>query len=163
MFVATNGQAIASARTAKGIKQLQIMNTEGRPAAGQPLPSVASPPAADTLSDPEQCVELNGDYLFKSALMRLRDTAKAEDRVQETLLATLKSGKTFAGRSAEKSWLIGILKNKVCDQYRRASRETSVTDMEFYSDEESDRFIPDGLFKDGWIHQLGPHEWLKQQ
>ena len=31
--------------------------------------------------------------------------------------------------------------------------------MEFYSDEESDRFVPDGLFKDGWIHELGPLEW----
>jgi hypothetical protein len=31
--------------------------------------------------------------------------------------------------------------------------------MEFYSDEESDRFIPDGPFKDGWIHESGPQEW----
>ena len=100
-----------------------------------------------------------GDYLFKFALVGLRDTAKAEDAVQETFLAALKGGKTFAGRSAEKSWLVGILKNKVCDYYRKASRETSFTDMEFYSDEESDRFIPDGLFKDGWIHELGPLEW----
>ncbi|MBI3416168.1 MAG: hypothetical protein HY043_12795 [Verrucomicrobia bacterium] len=35
---------------------------------------------------------------------------------------------------------------------------TSFTDMEFYSAEESDRFIPDGIFKDGWIHELGPQE-----
>ena len=100
------------------------------------------------------------DYLFKYALMRLRDAAKAEDAVQETFLAALKGGKTFAGRSAEKSWLVGILKNKVCDHYRKASRETSFTDMEFYSDEESERFIPNGMFKDGWIHELGPQEWL---
>ena len=120
-------------------------------------------PAADAkapsgISNPEQWVELYGDYLFKYALMRLRDSAKAEDAVQETFLAALKGGKTFAGRSAEKSWLVGILKNKICDYYRKASRETSFTDMEFYSDEESDRFIPDGLFKDGWIHELGPLE-----
>ena len=41
----------------------------------------------------------------------------------------------------------------------KASRETAFTDLEFYSDEESDRFIPDGMFKDGWIHELGPQEW----
>ena len=104
-------------------------------------------------------MELYGDYLFKYALMRLRDSAKAEDVVQETFLAALRGGKTFAGRSAEKSWLVGILKNKICDYYRKASRETSFTDLEFYSGEESDRFIPDGLFKDGWIHELGPLEW----
>src|SRR5450432_1762306 len=100
------------------------------------------------LSDPERWVDLHGDYLFTYALMRLRDAARAEDAVQETFLAALKGGKTFAGRSAEKSWLVGILKNKVCDHYRKASRETSFTDMDFYADEESDRFIPDGVFKD---------------
>jgi len=125
---------------------------------GQALPaeSAKTPPG---LSDPEQWVELYGDYLFKYALMRLRDVAKAEDAVQETFLSALQGRKSFAGRSAEKSWLVGILKNKVCDHYRRASRETSFTDMEFYSDEESDRFISDGVFKDGWIHELGPQEW----
>ena len=124
----------------------------------QALPA-ESAKTAPGLSDPERWVELHGDYLFKYALMRLRDAAKAEDAVQETFLAALKGGKTFAGRSAEKSWLVGILKNKVCDHYRKASRETSFTDMEFYSDEESGRFIPDGMLKDGWIHELGPQEW----
>ena len=123
------------------------------------MTSAANAKAPSGISDPERWVELYGDYLFKYALMRLRDSAKAEDAVQETFLAALKGGKTFAGRSAEKSWLVGILKNKICDYYRKASRETSFTDMEFYSDEESDRFIPDGLFKDGWIHELGPLEW----
>jgi RNA polymerase sigma-70 factor (ECF subfamily) len=111
------------------------------------LRSDATKPATG-LSDPEQWVELHGDYLFKYALARLRDPARAEDMVQETFLAALKGGKSFAGRSAEKSWLVGILKNKICDHYRKASRETSFTDMEFYSDEESERFVPDGLFKD---------------
>lgn len=110
-------------------------------------------------SDPEQWVEAYGDYLFRYALARLRDPARAEDAVQETFLAAWKGRKKFAGRSAEKSWLVGILKNKIFDHYRKASRETSFTDLEFYHDEESDRFIPDGLFKDGWVHELGPLEW----
>ena len=121
-----------------------------------PAPDASAVPG---ISDPERWVELYGDYLFKFALIRLRDPAKAEDAVQETFLAALKGGKTFAGRSAEKSWLVGILKNKIFDHYRKAGRETSFTDLEFYSDEESDRFIPDGLSKDGWIHELGPLEW----
>ena len=131
------------------------------PADGDLKPSQAPPeaPGKPGLSDPEQWVELHGDYLFKYALMRLRDPAKAEDAVQETFLAALKGGKTFAGRSAEKSWLVGVLKNKIYDHYRKAGRETSFTDLEFYSDEESERFVPDGLLKDGWIHELGPSEW----
>jgi RNA polymerase sigma-70 factor (TIGR02943 family) len=114
---------------------------------------------ANKLSDPERWVELYGDYLFKFALLRLRDPATAEDVVQETFLAALKGGKSFSGQSAEKSWLVGILKNKVYDYYRKASRETTFTNLEFYSDEDSDRFVADGLSKDGWIHELGPLEW----
>jgi len=117
------------------------------------------PAPASGLSDPERWVELYGDYLYKFALLRLRDAAKAEDAVQETFLAALKGGKTFAGRSAEKSWLVGILKNKIFDHFRKASRETSFTDLEFYADEDSDRFVADGLGKGGWIHELGPQDW----
>lgn len=127
-----------------------------------PQPS-GSLPTSSGLSDPERWVELHGDYLFKYALIRLRDPAKAEDAVQETFLAALKGGKSFQGKSAEKSWLVGVLKNKIYDHYRKAGRETVFTDLEFYSDEESDRFIPDGLFKDGWIHELGPLEWQNDE
>lgn len=126
--------------------------------AEDPLTSAAAkPPAA--LSDPERWVDEYGDYLFKFALMRLRDPQKAEDAVQETFLAALKGGQRFAGRSAEKSWLTGILKNKIYDHFRKASRETPFTDLQFYHDEENDRFIADGLGKGHWIHELGPQEW----
>jgi RNA polymerase sigma-70 factor, ECF subfamily len=124
--------------------------------------SHAKPPGAASggaaLSDPERWVDEHGDYLFRYALARLRDPARAEDAVQETFLAALKA-KNFAGRSAEKSWLVGILKNKIFDHFRRAGRETSFTDLNFYADEESDRFVADGLGKGGWIHELGPMEW----
>lgn len=119
---------------------------------------VSDLPAA-LLADPEAWVDEYGDYLFRYALVRLRDESLAEDMVQETFLAALKSDAAFAGRSAPRSWLVGILKNKIVDHYRKASRETSFTDLEFMADEHSERFIPDGLFKDGWIHELGPLEW----
>jgi RNA polymerase sigma-70 factor (ECF subfamily) len=98
-------------------------------------------------------------FLFRYALARLRDPARAEDIAQETFLAALRGGKKFQGRSKEKSWRVGILKNKIFDHYRKASRETSFTDLEFYSDEDGDRFVPDGLFNDAWVHELGPMEW----
>jgi RNA polymerase sigma-70 factor, ECF subfamily len=111
------------------------------------------------LSGPECWVDQHGDYLFKFALMRLRDEAKAEDAVQETFLAALKGGRNFQGRSTERSWLVGILKNKIYDQFREVSRETSFTDLEFYGDEESERFVSEGLGAGGWINELGPQEW----
>ena len=129
------------------------------PAPNDPAPPPDPVAGSRKLSDPDRWVDDHGDYLFKFAVARLRDPVKAEDAVQETFLAALKGWKTFQGRSAEKSWLVGILKNKIYDYYRKAGRETTFTDLEFYSDEEGDRFVPDGLARGGWIHERGPLEW----
>lgn len=122
-------------------------------------PTTTDAPLVASPVDPERWVQEHADYLFKFAFLRLRDQTRAEDMVQETFLAALKGQQNFQGRSAERSWLTGILKHKILDHYRKAGRETSFTDLEFYSDEESDRFIPDGLFAGGWIHERGPLEW----
>jgi len=79
----------------------------------------------------------------------------AEDLVQETFLAAVRGYEKFGGRSSERSWLVGILKNKIVDHFRKVGRETSFTDMEFLSDEFSEKFVPMGF----WNHNLGPHEW----
>jgi RNA polymerase sigma-70 factor (ECF subfamily) len=111
------------------------------------------------LSDPERWVDEHGDYLFKYAVSRLRDATVAEDLVQETFLAALKGGDRFQGRSAEKSWLVGILRNKIFDHFRKASRETSFTNLEFYADEESGRFVADRPIKEAWGREQPSQEW----
>jgi RNA polymerase sigma-70 factor, ECF subfamily len=110
-------------------------------------------------SDSERWVDDYGDYLFKFALARLRDETRAEDAVQETFLAALKGIRPFQGKSAEKTWLTGILKNKIYDYFRKSTRETSFTDLQFNDAEESDRFVNEGLGRGGWIHGQGPQEW----
>lgn len=119
----------------------------------------AQPAHPGQLSDPERWVEEHGDYLFKFALSRIRDAAKAEDLVQETFLAALKGGKTFAGRSAERTWLIGIIKNKVADHFRKMSRETSFTDLAFYEDQENEQFVVEGLSHGSWRTGHAPVDW----
>src|SRR6266481_5927158 len=137
-----------------------LMSKTGPSDSGQPAVAKESrASAARGLSDPERWVEEHGDYLFKYALVRMRDTAKAEDMVQETFLAALRGGKSFAGKSAEKTWLVGIMKNKIGDYYRKAGRETSFSDLQFHDSEESDQFVSDGLLKGGWVQGLGPLEW----
>ena len=42
--------------------------------------------------------------------------------MQETLLAAVRSREKFGGRSSERSWLVGILKNKIVDYYRKLGR-----------------------------------------
>jgi len=106
-------------------------------------------------ANPDSWVDEHGDYLYRYALMRVRRPELAEDLVQETLLVAVRTQTSFAGRSTERSWLVGILKNKVCDHFRKLGRETSFTDLEFFNDEHSDKFNGD----DYWIHENGPVEW----
>jgi RNA polymerase sigma-70 factor (ECF subfamily) len=71
-------------------------------------------------------VEDERAYLLRYASLQLRDRHAAEDVVQETLLAALAGEAAFAGRSNLRTWLTGILKHKIVDAIRRASRETAV-------------------------------------
>jgi RNA polymerase sigma-70 factor (ECF subfamily) len=71
-------------------------------------------------------------------MFRLRDRTAAEDVVQDTLLAALKSSNRFVGRSNERTWLVGILKHKVIDHLRRSQYETQLgsgdNDEEFFDE-----------------------------
>jgi RNA polymerase sigma-70 factor (ECF subfamily) len=63
--------------------------------------------------------------LLKIARLQLRNDAWAEDVVSETLLAALEGASGFAGQSQVKTWVVGILKHKIIDQFRRSGREVS--------------------------------------
>jgi RNA polymerase sigma-70 factor (ECF subfamily) len=75
-------------------------------------------------------VEAERPYLLRYAGRQLRDRHAAEDAVQETLLAALAGEVAFAGRSNLRTWLTGILKHKIIDAIRRASREAAPSDAE---------------------------------
>ncbi len=94
------------------------------------------PQAKTTLSDPAGWVDQHGDYLFRYAMMRLRNRDLAENLVQETFLAALAGKDSFSGRSAERTWMVGILKHKIIDHYRKDFREKTVTDMQTHQSEE---------------------------
>ena len=85
-------------------------------------------PGTATLSNPDTWLDQHGDSLYRFALMRVRDPSIAEDMVQETLLAAWRARSKFAGGSAERTWLIAILKNKIIDYFRRVSREAPLPD-----------------------------------
>lgn len=71
-------------------------------------------------------MDRHGDALFSFAMTRLRDRDLAEEVVQETFLAALKTRDRFTGASTERTWLVGILKNKIVDRIRKAARERPV-------------------------------------
>ncbi len=75
---------------------------------------------------PEQWVENYADMLYRYTLVRVKDPDVADELVQATLFAALKSQHTFAGRSTEKTWLFGILKHKTMDHFRSAKKNINV-------------------------------------
>jgi len=108
--------------------------------------------------DPERWVENYGDYLFNYAVVRVNDSNKAEDLVQETFLSALKARARFRGESTERTWLTSILKRKIIDTYRKkySSKETSfgqheetVFDGDFFRSEEP--------FRGHWLEGTGPN------
>lgn len=79
--------------------------------------------------DPSRWVEDHGDALFRFALLRVKDTNVAEDLVQETFLSALKGIEGFKGGSSLRTWLIGILKHKIIDHFRRTKPEVLAADL----------------------------------
>lgn len=71
-------------------------------------------------------VEALRPYLLRYASLELRNPEAAEDAVQETLLAALAAESGFQGRSNLRTWLTGILKHKIIDSIRRATRERTL-------------------------------------
>ena len=101
--------------------------------------------------DPETWVDEYGDYLYRFALSRIKDPVIAEELVQETFLAALRSLKNFQGRSSGRTWLSAILKHKIIDHYRKKNHEESRDDMESFTDS-TDHFFNQ---KGAWEHRPG--------
>lgn len=127
-----------------------------------PLVGCGSEASDQGVSDAERWVDQYGDYLFAYAFARVRNRARAEDLVQDTFLAALRNASQFAGRSSERSWLVGILRNKTLDYFRTAHRERSFTDLEFYADDEAEQFVDGGLRAGAWSDHLAPQDWPPQ-
>lgn len=84
--------------------------------------------------------------LLRVARLQLRNDAWAEDAVSETLLAAVEGLGKFDQRSQLRTWVVGILKHKIIDQFRRGSREVSIEAQQEISDGEDleDLFQADG-------------------
>ena len=91
--------------------------------------------------NPETWVDRHGDALYRYAMLRVRSPEAVADIVQETFLHALRAREGFAGRSTERTWLIGILRHKILDHYRRTAAnatERAISAHEEASDAEYD-------------------------
>ncbi|MCA9283565.1 MAG: sigma-70 family RNA polymerase sigma factor [Phycisphaerales bacterium] len=88
-----------------------------------------TPPAQPSGSavEADRWLDEHGAALYAYAMRRVRDAALAEDLLQETLLAAIADPDRFEGRSSVRTWLFGILRNKLLDHWRRAGRSLEQT------------------------------------
>jgi len=109
------------------------------------------------LSDTVFLEELRRQML-KFAVLQLSDESLAEDAVQEALIGAIKNAGSFAGKSALKTWVFAILKNKIIDVLRRQPRivsEGSLLREEEMNEDFSDLFSQNGF----WQMDERPANW----
>lgn len=95
-------------------------------------------------------------HLVRYAERRLLDPALAEDLVHDVFEAVMTGRARYAGRSALRSWLVGILKHKIVDLIRERVLVTSL-DADRDDDEEArPRWDPE-------CPAPGPHEQAEQR
>jgi RNA polymerase sigma-70 factor (ECF subfamily) len=110
-------------------------------------------------ADASLWVDEHGDYLFKYAVFRLRDSSAAEDAVQETFLAALKAYEKFEGRGSERTWLVGILKHKITDHFRRLTREAPLGQEQDEGPEHPEFFTRTDEWTNHWNADYAPSDW----
>jgi RNA polymerase sigma-70 factor, ECF subfamily len=96
--------------------------------------------------------------LFRYALLQLKDNELADDAVQETLLAAWQSAANFEGKAGLRTWLIGILKHKIADHWRRSAREVVTADFDQINNDE-DEADEDAFFMSNGHWNSGPTTW----
>jgi RNA polymerase sigma-70 factor (ECF subfamily) len=109
--------------------------------------------------DPSKWLDSHGDYLYRYALVRVRDASVAEDLLQETLLAGVGGHQAHAGRSSERTWLVGIMKHKVIDHFRRAARNAPFQ-LSAEREDDFDCFEESGPWRGHWREDRAPNSWM---
>ena len=99
--------------------------------------------------------------LLAFARLQLRDSAAAEDVVQETLLTAFEKSTTFEGRSEFETWVFGILKFKILDQLRHQKKQGRWQPL----DDDLDDDTLDRLFEANghWQPNARPNDWGKPE
>lgn len=108
-------------------------------------------------NNPERWLDDHGDYLFRYALIRVSGKDIAEDLVQETLLAALKSFSGFDGKSSMRTWLTSIMKHKIMDHLRSLYKFEKKRVEPEYGD--LNDFFDSGQNKGRWLPGHAPTDW----
>lgn len=96
-----------------------------------------------------EAVEKYGDMLYRISLLILKNTADAEDAVQETFIKYFTKAPEFTDADHEKAWLITVATNRCRDMLRYRSRHETESEevLNTYAVEKSDSGILEALME----------------
>ena len=96
-----------------------------------------------------EAVERYGDMLYRICLLTLRNSADAEDAVQETFIKYIQKSPEFNDGEHEKAWLITVATNKCRDMLRYRSRHQTESEelLLTYAIEKEESGILDALME----------------
>lgn len=96
-----------------------------------------------------EAVEKYGDMLYRISLLILKNTADAEDAVQETFIKYFTKAPEFTDAEHEKAWLITVATNRCRDMLRYHSRHETESEevLNTYAVEKSDSGILEALME----------------
>jgi RNA polymerase sigma-70 factor (ECF subfamily) len=101
--------------------------------------------------------------LERVARLKLRNSTWAEDAVSDTIVAALEKPSAYSGRSMIRTWLVGILKNKIVDQIRRHTRECQSSFFDDDADISDFIFTNEGIEDELQAKWSNPEECLSRQ
>lgn len=91
-----------------------------------------------------KAVHKYGDMLYRLCFVMLRNTADAEDAVQETFIAYTTKSPVFSDKEHEKAWLLKVASNKCRDmlRFRKRYQLTELSELEaVVQDDESSHIL----------------------
>lgn len=101
-------------------------------------------------------VEEFSDELYSWAVYKTSNKLIAEDLVQDTFLAAIKSFDTFQEDSSPKTWLFSILNYKIIDFYRKKKNDALSNGSAV---ESRGRFINYFDSEESWKKEHKPQDW----
>ena len=100
------------------------------------------------------------NQMFKFAQLQVRDKQLAEDAVQEAILSAYQNIEKFSRKSALKTWVFSILKNKIIDLLRKEKRHTAASQLEDGPNLNGEALIETLFQKNGhWQKHQRPAKW----
>lgn len=141
-------------------KETALVRHRSAPEAESPTPIAIGNRAA--IAGP---VAAESPVLWRAARGAGLSEADAEDVVQETLLVFLRRFEDYDGSASQRTWLFGILLNKIRELRRAGAREEAMADIETVLDARFDptgRWIRPPRTADATVALQPAGEWLNQ-